>query len=242
MNAIQSWFIQVTSQPQVHSVLKAIYTFLLPPFLQPRQRGAHLLPIFAMHNIERVLQSYIWFLVMGVIIYTLSVRRAGRDKRFSYALLHREPDKKFSLRGTFDYLLPKSMYGQSVGEGRPDVLAVLDSAELLRPAQRDDRRRSGTGLVAAQARALAAVSARQRDHICPAGHPGAAGARLRSLPVALAGSRVGLLLGVSQGTPFGRGAAPLLHPHASGRHVHPQRLYRPGRWTHRPVRSSTHSA
>lgn len=112
MNAIQSWFIQVTSQPQVHAVLKAIYTFLLPPFLQPRVRGVHpALPIFALHNVERVVQSYIWFLLMGFLLYTFSVRHFGRDKRFSYALLNKEPDRKFSLRGTFEYLLPKSMYG-----------------------------------------------------------------------------------------------------------------------------------
>lgn len=112
MNAIQSWFIQVTAQPHIHAVLSAIYNFVLPPFMHPRQRGGHAaLPYFALHNIERIVQSYLWFLIIGAVVYTVVVRHAGRKQRFQYALLNREPDEKFSLSGIFKYLLPKSMYG-----------------------------------------------------------------------------------------------------------------------------------
>ncbi len=116
MNAIGSWVLGIAAQPKVHAVLHATYTFLLPPFLRPRVPVPHgsiqALPVTYLHNIERIVGSYLWFLAMGLVIYALMViSERVKQQRYSYALLGgRAPGKKFSLWEGLKYLLPKSFY------------------------------------------------------------------------------------------------------------------------------------
>jgi sterol desaturase/sphingolipid hydroxylase (fatty acid hydroxylase superfamily) len=115
MHPIWSWMTEIAAQPRVHAVLHALYNFFLPPFLWA-PRDAHdsnqTLPIVTLQNLERVVQSYIWFLLMGLVIYALMViSQKVRQQRYAYKLLGDQvPGKAFSLREALTYLLPKSFY------------------------------------------------------------------------------------------------------------------------------------
>ncbi len=86
MDAIGSWIKEVGSQPQVRAVLHTLYEIVMPPFLQTHERvHATSLGAFALADVERIAQTFVWFSVISTVIYTLSIRWFGKHglERFS---------------------------------------------------------------------------------------------------------------------------------------------------------------
>ncbi len=113
MVAIESWIKGVAAQPQVHAFLDVVYRIVMPPFLQSRERvRATSFGMFALADVERIAQTFVWFVLITMLIYTLSLRWFGKPglQRYSYQHPIREPDEKFSLLGGLKYAMPKSFY------------------------------------------------------------------------------------------------------------------------------------
>jgi sterol desaturase/sphingolipid hydroxylase (fatty acid hydroxylase superfamily) len=114
MNAVASGVSQVVEHPQLQAILHTIYyRILLPPFLQPHEKthpGS--LSAFALADAERIAQTFVWFLLIGMVIYAFSVRSLGRwsAQRFSYPYPIDEPGEKFSMLGGLKYMMPRSFY------------------------------------------------------------------------------------------------------------------------------------
>jgi sterol desaturase/sphingolipid hydroxylase (fatty acid hydroxylase superfamily) len=87
---------------------QSIYAFLLP--LEHAQKSS--LVQFALGSLQNIAHSLVWFLLVGLLIYCLSLSRRDRAgvQRFSYAQPIDEPGSKFSLKGALRYLLPGSFY------------------------------------------------------------------------------------------------------------------------------------
>lgn len=86
----------------------SIYAFLLP--LEHAQQSS--LVQFALGSVQNIAHSLVWFLLVGLLIYCLSLSRRDRPglQRFSYAHPIDEPGNSFSLQGALHYLLPASFY------------------------------------------------------------------------------------------------------------------------------------
>jgi sterol desaturase/sphingolipid hydroxylase (fatty acid hydroxylase superfamily) len=99
---------QSSVESQLPSLLQSIAAFLIP------QQWAHATTLaqFALSSLENIAHSLAWFLILGLLIYGLSLRRSGRRGAdlFSYAHAIDEPGEKFSLAGALRYLLPGSFY------------------------------------------------------------------------------------------------------------------------------------
>ena len=95
------------------AITSALYSILMPPFLQHHARDPDAsFGIFAIGNIERMAQTFVWYTVMGLAAYALTVMWFGRRgvARFSYALPIEEPGPSVSLLGGLKYMLPKSFF------------------------------------------------------------------------------------------------------------------------------------
>jgi sterol desaturase/sphingolipid hydroxylase (fatty acid hydroxylase superfamily) len=106
-----NWVSEISGQAHLPSVWHSIYAFLLP---QERTHAATL-PQAAWASLQNIAHSVAWFLLIGVVVYALSLRRTGGPgaDRFTYAHPIREPGEKFSLAGVFRYLLPGSFYAHA---------------------------------------------------------------------------------------------------------------------------------
>jgi len=93
---------------EVGSWVHSIYDFLLPV-----ERG-HTSTLWGAEfsYLRNMVHTVVWFLLLGAVVYAVSLRRRGRPGagRFSYPHPIAEPGEKFSLRGTFRYLFPASFY------------------------------------------------------------------------------------------------------------------------------------
>jgi sterol desaturase/sphingolipid hydroxylase (fatty acid hydroxylase superfamily) len=86
--------------------MSSILAFLFP--LEGAHPGNHTLAAAFLGQLRNMAHSAVWFLLVGFIIYALSLR--SRVQRFSYALPIEEPGDKFSLSGGLKFLLPRSFY------------------------------------------------------------------------------------------------------------------------------------
>ncbi len=99
----------------IDTILEVLWRIVAPPFMQVRVRdpGANL-PLFALETLERIAHTFVWYVVVGMIAYALTVRWLGRSgvTRFSYAYPIEEPEqgKNASLLGSFRYILPQSFF------------------------------------------------------------------------------------------------------------------------------------
>lgn len=116
MSSIESW---VTATASAHPALQAlwhtVYMIVMPPFIAQHERMHNAsLAMFALADVERIAQTFIWFLIIGMVIYSLSLRGLGKWslRRFAYAFPISEPGEKFSLRGALKYVVPASFYKQ----------------------------------------------------------------------------------------------------------------------------------
>src|SRR6185437_13789429 len=103
-----SWLDAVSEQSSAQAIIHLIYAFLLP---QERGQKTTLwsAELGYLHNMAHTL---VWFLLLGVVVYAVSLSRRGRPgvSRFSYPHPIDEPREKFSVLGAFRYLLPPSFY------------------------------------------------------------------------------------------------------------------------------------
>lgn len=103
-----SWIGAASGQSSAQAIVHSIYAFLLP---QERGHKATLwtAELGYLHNMAHTL---VWFLLLGVVVYAVSLSRRGRPgaSRFSYPHPIDEPRAGFSLPGAFRYLLPASFY------------------------------------------------------------------------------------------------------------------------------------
>jgi hypothetical protein len=88
--------------------LHSIYTFLIPTV----REHATTLPQAALASLQNIAHSIAWFVLIGLGVYAVSLRRSGQRglDRFDYAHPIREPGDRFSVAGAFRYLLPGSFY------------------------------------------------------------------------------------------------------------------------------------
>ena len=102
------WIEGISGQAPVQAFLHSIYTFLIPT----AREHATTLPQAALASLQNIAHSLAWFLLIGLLVYAASLRRAGGSgaARFDYAHPIREPADRFSLGGAFRYLLPGSFY------------------------------------------------------------------------------------------------------------------------------------
>src|SRR6185437_12201833 len=102
------WIEGISGQSPVQAFLHSIYSFLIPTV----REHATTLPQAALASLQNTAHSLAWFLLIGLLVYAASLRRAGRSgaDRFDYAHPIREPGDRFSLGGAFRYLLPGSFY------------------------------------------------------------------------------------------------------------------------------------
>jgi sterol desaturase/sphingolipid hydroxylase (fatty acid hydroxylase superfamily) len=108
MGMVENWVTDGSWQLQLQSILHSIYTFLLPV------ERAHktTLPLFALSDIGRLAHTAVWFLLVGLVVYGASLRRASGSaaQRFEYPHPIRTPGERFSLRAAMQYLWPGSFY------------------------------------------------------------------------------------------------------------------------------------
>ena len=92
----------------VQSFLRSVWNFLLP--LEHGHPSG--LPAAALGALQNMAHSVAWFVLIGLVIYAVSLRRRGRPgaDRFSYAHFSEEPGDRFSLWSGFKFLLPGSFY------------------------------------------------------------------------------------------------------------------------------------
>ncbi len=91
----------------------ALYSILMPPFLQHHTRDPDAsFGIFAIGNVERMAQTFVWYTVTGLAAYALTVMWFGKRgvARFTYALPIEEPGANASFLGGLKYMLPKSFF------------------------------------------------------------------------------------------------------------------------------------
>jgi sterol desaturase/sphingolipid hydroxylase (fatty acid hydroxylase superfamily) len=102
------WTEGVSGQSPVQGFLHSIYTFLIPT----TREHATTLPEAAVASLQNMAHSLAWFLLIGLVVYAVSLHGSGRSGvgRFDYAHPIREPGERFSLTGAFSYLLPGSFY------------------------------------------------------------------------------------------------------------------------------------
>jgi len=102
------WIEESSGQSPVQGFLHSIYTFLIPT----AREHAATLPQAALASLQNIAHSLAWFLLIGLGVYAVSLRRSGRPglERFDYAHPIHEPGDRFSLAGAFHYLLPGSFY------------------------------------------------------------------------------------------------------------------------------------
>ena len=95
-----------------NAFLHALYEILLPPFMHPREANHDSLGLFALNNIERIAQTFVWYLLMGLVAYGLFVLWFGKPaaRNFSYAHPIREPGKRFSLLDGLRFVFPASFF------------------------------------------------------------------------------------------------------------------------------------
>lgn len=116
MSLVESWVGEAASQSPVQAVLEVVYRIVTPPFLQPHERAhSASLALAALNTVERMAQTFVWFLVIGMVIYALSTRRArgASLSRFSYPRAIGEPGEGFSFLRGLKYLLPVGLYRHS---------------------------------------------------------------------------------------------------------------------------------
>lgn len=108
MNTVGNWVEQAAPSSQLHSVLSSVWSFLLP--VEHAQKST--LTQFTVGALQNMAHAVAWFLLFGIVVYAVSLSRAGRPgvKRFSYAHLDTEPGETFSLREAWNYLLPPGFY------------------------------------------------------------------------------------------------------------------------------------
>ena len=108
MNTVGTWVDQAAQSAQLQSVLSSVWSFLLP--VEHAQKST--LTQFTLGALQNMAHAVTWFLMFGIVVYAVSLSRAGRPgvKRFSYAHLDTEPGEKFSLREAWNYLLPSGFY------------------------------------------------------------------------------------------------------------------------------------
>jgi hypothetical protein len=101
-----------TPTSALDAILNAPYSILMPPFLQHHTRDPDAsFGIFAIGNIERMAQTFVWYTLMGLAAYALTVMFGRRGvARFTYALPIEEPGAVASLLGGLKYMLPKSFF------------------------------------------------------------------------------------------------------------------------------------
>jgi sterol desaturase/sphingolipid hydroxylase (fatty acid hydroxylase superfamily) len=113
MGAIGQWIGDAAASRWLSSILDALYGVLMPPFIHRHERAADAsLGMFALGNVERIAQTFVWYVIVGFAMYLLTVLVLGRRgvARFSYAFPIREPGEKASLLEGLRYMLPKSFY------------------------------------------------------------------------------------------------------------------------------------
>jgi sterol desaturase/sphingolipid hydroxylase (fatty acid hydroxylase superfamily) len=111
MSAIESWVVEAAPSSAGQMVMKFIYGVLTPPWMTYRER-ADSLGLFAVSNVERLAQTFVWYTLAGLVVYTLSVLWLDRkgSQRFSYPHPVEEPGSRFSLGAGVRYVLPRSFY------------------------------------------------------------------------------------------------------------------------------------
>ena len=95
------------------AITDALYNIFMPPFLLHHTRDPEAtFGIFAITNVERMAQTFVWYTAVGFLAYALTVMWLGRKgvARFSYALPIEEPGEKVSFLDGFKYMLPKSFF------------------------------------------------------------------------------------------------------------------------------------
>jgi sterol desaturase/sphingolipid hydroxylase (fatty acid hydroxylase superfamily) len=108
MMRVGSWVSELAGASHPLSLLHSIYAFLLP-----QERGhPTTLPLFVLGNLQNIAHSLVWFVIIGLAVYGVSLQGRGAPgaERFSYAPPIREPGERFSLLGALRYLLPGSFY------------------------------------------------------------------------------------------------------------------------------------
>lgn len=118
MSVIEGWMGGAGSQSPVDVFLRLMYQIVVPPFLQPHahaHRHAASLAQSALNTLEGMVHTLVWFLVIGCVIYALSIRRPGRRSlaHFTYPQSIGELGERFSLKSALKYLLPPAVYRNS---------------------------------------------------------------------------------------------------------------------------------
>ncbi len=115
MNAVETWVSEIAvAHPWVGAALDTLYRILMPPFIHRHVRDEDAsIGMFAIGNIERIAQTFVWYVVVAWIIYAISVRFLAKSKgvaMFEYPFPIREPGEKVSFLGGLQYILPKSFF------------------------------------------------------------------------------------------------------------------------------------
>jgi len=101
------------AEPQSTSIVDLMLRFLLPPIFHPEQPPASdSLFVSTLMYIGGYVQIFIWYTLLGWILYAVSVLTLGKSggARFNYSLPLNEPGARLSFLGGLRYLLPKSIY------------------------------------------------------------------------------------------------------------------------------------
>ncbi|MEJ1961695.1 MAG: sterol desaturase family protein [Gammaproteobacteria bacterium] len=111
LSAIVGWVSESAPLSAGQIILKFIYGVLTPPWMTHRER-ADSLGLFALSNVERLAQTFVWYTLAGIVVYALSIYWLDRkgSQRYSYPQPIEEPGKEFSLRGGLRYVLPRSFF------------------------------------------------------------------------------------------------------------------------------------
>jgi sterol desaturase/sphingolipid hydroxylase (fatty acid hydroxylase superfamily) len=116
MDAVESWISETAVQhPWVGAVFDALYRILMPPFIHRHVRDEDAsIGMFALGNIERIAQTFVWYVLVAFVLYAITVRwlgkKSGGTAMFEYPLPVNEPGDKVSLKGGLSYILPKSFF------------------------------------------------------------------------------------------------------------------------------------
>lgn len=97
----------------MQAIIDSPFHFLLPPFIhRPKSDVSTTLWLSFLYSVEAYVQIFIWYTLIGWILYAVSVRTLGKrgGPRFTYSVPIPEPGDKVSFLGGLKYLLPRTVY------------------------------------------------------------------------------------------------------------------------------------